>query len=249
MININWAKLDGLLPVVVQDFEKIDVLMLAYMNEEAFNLTLNSGFAHYFSRTKKRIWKKGEESGNIQIVKSMSLDCDGDALLLKVEQKGGVACHTGARSCFFNEIEFVNSHLNSDVNSLNSKPKYNILDEIYHVILDRKLNADPNSSYVAKLYKKGENAYLKKICEEASEFTFAIKDLSKFSKYKNLKLENFGEHKVGEPDYDAVYEAADLIFHVLVALAAFDIHPSRILDELRRREGISGIEEKNARND
>ena len=237
MMEINWAKLGGLLPVVVQDWLNSDVLMLAYMNEEALNLTMNSGFAHYFSRTKGRIWKKGEESGNVQIVKSLALDCDGDALLLKVDQLGGAACHSGARSCFFHEFDGEFSPKPDLVAEFS--PKYGVLDEL--------LNADAQSSYVARLYARGENQYPKKICEEAAELAFAIKDLSKFSRYKDCGAEIFGEHVPGDPAYDVVYEAADLFFHVLCALAAFDIHPNRVLDELALRNGISGIEEKNAR--
>lgn len=93
----------GLIPVVVQDFRSGEVLMLAYMNREALELTKKTGEAHYWSRERKKIWKKGESSGNTQIVKEILVDCDGDALLLKVEQKGG-ACHEGYRSCFFRRL-------------------------------------------------------------------------------------------------------------------------------------------------
>ena len=106
--SIDWQKVGGLLPVVVCDHATNEVLMLAFMNEGALNLTLSSRYAHYFSRTKNRIWKKGEESGNTQEIKSASLDCDNDTLLLKVVQNGAAACHTGARSCFFNEINLEN---------------------------------------------------------------------------------------------------------------------------------------------
>ena len=100
-MKVDWQKLGGLLPAIVQDAGDDAVLMLAYMNEEALSLTLRTGYAHYFSRSKGRIWKKGEESGHVQLVREAFLDCDNDALLLKVEQCGGSACHTGARSCFF----------------------------------------------------------------------------------------------------------------------------------------------------
>ena len=103
-MKVDWQKLGGLLPAIVQDAGDGAVLMLAYMNEEALSLTLQTGYAHYFSRSKGRIWKKGESSGHVQLVREAFLDCDNDALLLKVEQCGGSACHTGARSCFFKEI-------------------------------------------------------------------------------------------------------------------------------------------------
>ena len=96
------------MPAVVQESSSGEVLMLAYMNEEALNLSLKTGFAHYFSRTKNRIWKKGEQSGNVQKIEDAYLDCDNDTLLIKVEQKGGAACHTGAKSCFFRKIADAN---------------------------------------------------------------------------------------------------------------------------------------------
>ena len=172
MINVDWQKVGGLLPVVVQDESDGTVLMLAYMNEEALNLSLETGLAHYYSRSKNRIWKKGESSANIQIIKSVFLDCDNDTLLIKVEQKGGVACHTGERSCFFRELNF-DKKQNLAQNSSSKNSPYNILDELYHICLERKFNGDPERSYVAKLYKKGENSYLKKISEEACEFALA----------------------------------------------------------------------------
>lgn len=243
-MKIDWVKLNGLLPVVVQDYADKSVLMMAYMDENALNLTQQTGLAHYFSRSKNRIWQKGEESGNVQIVREMSLDCDNDALLLSVEQKG-CACHTGNKSCFFNKFDTkFNSTNNANLNNQN-RPKYDILDELYHIALSRKFS-DSQKSYIASLYKKGSNAYLKKISEEAGELIVAIKDLQNALNL-GADLSKFGEHKIGDPNYDVVYEAADLIFHLIVALADLNIHPSQILDELKRREGISGIEEKNAR--
>ena len=95
---------DGLLPAIVQDDESGDVLMLAYMNEEAYNETLATGRAVYFSRSRQKLWRKGEESGNVQKVLGIYLDCDRDTLLLKVEQIGGAACHEGYKSCFFRQV-------------------------------------------------------------------------------------------------------------------------------------------------
>ena len=235
--SIDWQKVGGLLPVVVCDHATNEVLMLAYMNEEALSLSLSSRYAHYFSRTKNRIWKKGEESGNTQEIKAAFLDCDNDTLLLKVVQKGGAACHTGARSCFFNEINLENLEI-SDQKSEVKKPSYSVLDELYHVIEDRKLNADPQSSYVASLFKKGENQILKKVGEEATELVMAAKELSfaKQTKQDEQKAKN-----------DLIYEVADLCFHTLVALSAHNIHPDAVKNELARRFGMSGIEEKRSR--
>ncbi len=101
---IDWTKMDGLVPVIVQDEYSKDVLMQAYANSEALKLTKKTGFAHYYSRSRKKIWKKGETSGNIQIVKEIYVDCDGDCLLYVVKQTGP-ACHTGETSCFFRKLE------------------------------------------------------------------------------------------------------------------------------------------------
>ena len=308
-MKIDWEKTGGLLPVVVQDVASGEVLMLAYMNEEALNLSLETGFAHYFSRTKNRIWKKGEQSDNVQKIEDAYLDCDNDTLLIKVEQKGGAACHTGAKSCFFRKIAGVNLGDDSEQNLTDAdgriltgelnladesgqnlaaftaqtkKPAYGIIDEIYHVILERKLNADPQTSYVASLFKKGENAILKKVGEEATELVMACKDASAARRFKNLTDKHTSESsnlkktqqilnrdeqdlnsqiltqsakEQGEKDElkkaleGVVYEAADLCFHSLVALAAHGIHPERVKAELARRFGLSGIEEKNSRKD
>ncbi|MGL6196431.1 MAG: phosphoribosyl-AMP cyclohydrolase [Thermoguttaceae bacterium] len=104
MLTPDFKKCDGLLPVIAQDAESGEVLMLAYMNEEAFNETVETGRAVYFSRSRNKLWRKGEESGNVQMVRSMYLDCDLDTLLIKVEQIGGAACHEGYKSCFFRKI-------------------------------------------------------------------------------------------------------------------------------------------------
>jgi len=258
--------------------------------EEALNLSLKTGFAHYFSRTKNRIWKKGEESGNTQAIDEIFLDCDNDTILLKVVQNGGVACHTGAKSCFFRKISGDGGESNlisaygqnlAQEQNLNQakKPIYGIIDEVYHAILDRKLNADPQTSYVASLFKKGENAILKKVGEEATELVMACKDasarknetaqfnsaanggqissnltqnenfakISNESANQNSQTETSQNQKPKTPTEEIIYEAADLCFHSLVALALHGIHPDRVKAELARRFGLSGIEEKNSR--
>ena len=101
-INFNEA---GLIPAIAQDFETNEILMVAWMNKEAFELTLEKKQAVYFSRSRNKLWFKGEESGNMQIVKDVYTDCDNDVILLKVEQVGGIACHTGRESCFFQKID------------------------------------------------------------------------------------------------------------------------------------------------
>lgn len=219
--KIDWDKVDGLLPVITQDATSNEILMMAYMNKEALELTLSTKHAHYFSRTKQRLWKKGESSGHLQTVKDVLIDCDNDTLLLKVDQEG-VACHTGRKSCFFTKLES-----NEEVHQVevDTSKAYGVIDTLYHTILERR-NDDPKKSYTSKLLNGSENSMLKKIVEEAGEFTFAIKD--------------------GDKD-EAVYEAADIVYHMLVALASKNISPDRVKQELARRFGISGIDEKNSR--
>jgi phosphoribosyl-AMP cyclohydrolase len=102
---LDFAKSGGLVTAIAQDHETGEVLMVAHMNEESFRRTLETGEVVYWSRSRNQLWHKGESSGNTQVVKSLSIDCDGDAVLLRVEQRGGAACHTGKRSCFFRQIE------------------------------------------------------------------------------------------------------------------------------------------------
>jgi phosphoribosyl-ATP pyrophosphohydrolase/phosphoribosyl-AMP cyclohydrolase len=217
---VDWSKSE-LLPVIVQDVQNNEVLMMAYMNKEALELSLNTKIAHYFSRSKQRIWKKGESSGHTQKIHSFNIDCDNDTLLIKVTQEG-VACHTGRRSCFFTELE--TGKINSEV-EVSSEALYGVIDTLYHTIQERK-NADPSVSWTAKLLSKGENTILKKVVEEAGEFAFAYKD---------------------DDEDEMIYEAADLTYHMLVALASKNISPDRIKQELASRFNISGIAEKNSR--
>jgi phosphoribosyl-AMP cyclohydrolase len=105
MIQLEFNKLGGLVPAIVQDNETGEILMLAYMNQEALNATLSTGKATYYSRSRQTLWVKGETSGNVQLVKEIRIDCDADTVLIKVEQLGGAACHTGHRSCFYKKVE------------------------------------------------------------------------------------------------------------------------------------------------
>lgn len=219
--KIEWEKMDDLIPVITQDSSSNEVLMLAYVNKEALELTLKTGFAHYFSRSKQRIWKKGESSNHTQKIVDIFLDCDNDTLLFKVIQEG-VACHTGRKSCFFTNIQ--NEKIVEDV-LVDTSKTYSVIDSLYHTIQERK-NEDTIKSYTAKLLKGDTNSMLKKIVEEAGEFCFAIKDKNKD---------------------EAIYEAADITYHILVAMASLNIDPDRVKQELKRRFSISGIEEKNSR--
>ena len=105
MIKLDFSKTSGLVPAIVQDYQSGEILMLAYMNLDAFKASMSSGKATYYSRSRRTLWIKGETSGNMQLIKEMRIDCDDDTVLLKVEQLGGAACHTGHRSCFHKKIE------------------------------------------------------------------------------------------------------------------------------------------------
>ena len=105
MIKLDFNKTGGLVPAIVQDNETGEILMLGYMNQEAFDATLSTGKATYYSRSRQTLWVKGETSGNVQLVQEIRIDCDDDTLLIKVEQLGGAACHTGHRSCFYKKVE------------------------------------------------------------------------------------------------------------------------------------------------
>lgn len=101
---LDFKKNGGLIPVIVQDAASLEVLMFAYANEDALQKTIDTGFSHYFSRSRQKLWKKGESSGHLQIIKEILFDCDNDTLLYKINQQGDIACHTGRRTCFFNRI-------------------------------------------------------------------------------------------------------------------------------------------------
>lgn len=152
---------EGLIPAIAQDIATGEVLMLAYMNEEAVKLTLEKRVAHYYSRSRKKLWLKGETSGNIQEVKGFYYDCDGDTILLKVNQTG-VACHTGEYSCFFNKVEGAEDYKNT-------------LADLYKVILDRKANPI-EGSYTNYLFEKGIDKILKKVGEESAEVIIGAKN-------------------------------------------------------------------------
>ena len=156
---------DGLLPVVVQDYKTNDVLMVAYMDEEAFDHTIKTGRMTYFSRSRQEQWIKGETSGHYQYVKSLTIDCDKDTLLAKVEQIGA-ACHTGNRTCFFQPI------VGTDYDAKNP---LQVFESVYHTIEDRKEHPK-EGSYTNYLFEKGLDKILKKVGEEATEVVIAAKN-------------------------------------------------------------------------
>ena len=155
----------GLIPVIVQDYKTNEVLMLAYMNKEAFNHTVKSGRMTYYSRSRKELWIKGETSGHYQYLKSLTVDCDKDTLLAKVEQIGA-ACHTGSRSCFFQQI------VGNDYDTTNP---LQVFESVYGTIMNRKENPK-EGSYTNYLFDKGIDKILKKVGEEATEIVIAAKN-------------------------------------------------------------------------
>ena len=217
---------NGLLPCIAQDVDNGEVLMLAYMNAEAVENTLRTGKAHYYSRSRAKQWMKGESSGHVQHVREIRYDCDGDTLLLQVEQVG-MACHTGRKSCFYSVWDGAHPQIEGEpeVDTAAIYAQKDILDAVYHVIQDRRRNPEERS-YVCSLFDKGLDKILSKIGEEATETAVAGK---------------------GGISDEVIYEVADLFFHVLILLGYYDLPPERIYAELRRRFGISGIEEKESR--
>jgi len=219
-MNINWNK-TPLIPAIAQDSQTNEILMLAYMNEEAYTLTLKTGYAHYFSRSKQRIWKKGESSNHTQEVKDILLDCDADTIILKIHQNG-VACHTGTKSCFFTSVMQDKRVLEQEVDTT---AMYGVVDSLYHTILERKNAPAEQKSWTKKLLDD-KPLMLSKIREEADEVCVAIDE---------------------ESDEQVIYESADLLYHTLVGLGYRDISPDRVKQELGRRFGMSGISEKESR--
>ena len=195
MIQADFEKGEGLIPTIIQDADTQKVLMLGYMNEESLQKTQQEGRVTFYSRSKQRLWTKGESSGNYLEVKDIRIDCDNDTLLIKVNPVGPV-CHTGADTCFTEKNE-----------------GSAFLHQLESVIIDRKLNPD-ESSYTSSLFKKGINKIAQKVGEEAVEIVIEAKDDN-----KDLFLG----------------EAADLLYHYLVLLAAKDIKLDEVLDLLKGR--------------
>ena len=170
--NVNFADLktnsDGMVPVIVQDYKTNEVLMLAYMNEEAFNSTISTGRMTYYSRSRDELWEKGLTSGHFQYVKSLDVDCDKDTILAKVYQVGA-ACHTGKRSCFYTNV------YKKDYKDNNP---HKVFEDVMKVILDRKENPK-EGSYTNYLFDKGIDKILKKVGEEATEIIIAAKNPNK----------------------------------------------------------------------
>jgi phosphoribosyl-ATP pyrophosphohydrolase/phosphoribosyl-AMP cyclohydrolase len=210
----------GLMPAIVQDYQTKDVLMVAYVNEESLNLSLEKGETVFYSRSRQVLWHKGETSGNTQEIKEIYYDCDQDTILFMVDP-AGPACHTGKNSCFYRKIaeeteakaakmmEMQQEAQNIETDFETKK----VVDSLYQLILSRKEEM-PEGSYTTYLFEEGIDKILKKVGEESAEVIIASKN---------------------DPDQELVYETADLVYHMLVLLAARGIEPDQIREELKKR--------------
>ena len=205
-MTLNDLKFDknGLIPAIVTDCESGDVLTLAYMNRESLEISLEKRLTCFWSRSRKELWLKGETSGNYQHIQSVTADCDGDALLIKVK-KDGPACHLGNDSCFANEI--FEAEGAAEPFTLNA---------LYELICGRK-TSPKEGSYTTYLFEKGIDKILKKVGEECTEVVIAAK---------------------GGDRREAIYETADLCYHVMVMMAEMGITPDEIKAELASRHVI-----------
>lgn len=198
VMKINFEKQGGLVPAIIQDASTAKVLMLGYMNEEAYLKTLEVGMVTFFSRSKNRLWTKGEESGNYLKLVDIAVDCDGDTLLVKA-QPYGPTCHTGSDTCW---------------NETNGTRSIDFLYQLEAVVNQRKQTMDTESSYTAKLFKRGINKIAQKVGEEAVELVIEAKDDN-----KDLFIN----------------EAADLMFHTTVLLAAKGFSWDEVMQVLKDR--------------
>lgn len=214
--QIDQLKFDqqGLLPAVVQDWLDGTVLMLGYMNQEALARTVAARTVHFWSRSRNKLWEKGESSGHKLHVKALFVDCDQDTVLVKA-QPIGPTCHTGERACFFSRLDeqgLVTEEKTQDAAG-------GILESVLRTILARRANPQAGS-YTTKLFEGGHDKILKKVAEEAGEVLLASK---------------------GGKKEEIVYEVADLFFHTLMVLGYHGLTLQEIYEELGRRFGKSGL--------
>jgi phosphoribosyl-AMP cyclohydrolase / phosphoribosyl-ATP pyrophosphohydrolase len=218
-LHLQWGP-DGLIPAIAQDARTGQVLMQAYMSEESLRKTLETGTAWYWSRSRRRLWNKGESSGHVQRVLEIRVDCDGDALLLLVEQEGA-ACHAGTYSCFRRRVDGSPAWRGDTAFwplEPGNRPHYDIgtlARELEQVLHQRRVSPDPES-YTSQLFVAGSDAYCRKIAEEATEVILSA---------KNRDRENLS------------HEVADLWFHTLVALVDAAVPVTAVADQLASRRG------------
>lgn len=208
---------DGLVPAIVQDADRGAVLMLAWMNADAWRLTVDTGLVHFWSRSRRALWKKGESSGNLLHVVELRVDCDDDAVLVRA-RPDGPTCHTGTTACFF--------HRDGGSDDDGAPPAH-VLDRLAAVIASRRA-ASAGKSYTRSLLDAGLGKITGKVAEESGELI------------AELVAPTRDRAKI-------VHETADLLFHVLVGLEASDVPVADVWRELGRRFGTSGLDEKAAR--
>lgn len=230
-IDIDQLKFDdqNLIPAIVQDFQSKEVLMMAYMNSQSLQKTAETGETWFWSRSRRELWHKGATSGNVQHVKSISYDCDGDTLLIQVIP-AGPACHNGTYSCFVqkvnsksederkneleNQVEVDDpTEVENENGTASAESRFDIFNRLEQLIAGREAER-PEGSYTTYLFDKGVDKILKKVGEEAAEVIIAAKNRS----HEELK-----------------YEAGDLLFHLLVLLREQKLPLDEVLDELRSR--------------
>ncbi len=209
----------GLIPAVIQDWRDGTVLMVGFMNREALHKTLETKSVHFWSRTRQKLWEKGETSGNRLSVRELFVDCDQDTILVKADPSGPT-CHTGERACFFTSVDDKTGAKTHDAHGA-------LLESIHRTIENRKATRQ-SGSYVASLFEGGQDRILKKVAEEAAEVILAS--------------------KTGKPD-EIVHEVADLLFHTLVLLGYHDLTLQDIYKELGKRFGRSGLRSGSGRKD
>ena len=268
---------DGLIPAIAQDYVSGRILMMAWMNAESLQLTAQTQTAVYFSRSRAKLWHKGESSGHTQHVHDIRLDCDADVIVLSVTQAGGIACHTGRESCFYQRLDLSGQ-----------TPEWQTVDkvlkdpaEIYQTNIAAKatpeINEAPSQDTAHSDVRHNDNlattrSILQQLDGVLAERKQADADssyvASLYAKGLNKILEKVGEESTesiiaakdfancdenrdkaqyDEARHELIYEVADVWFHTLVGLAWFDIESDAVLHELGRRFGLSGIDEKAAR--
>jgi phosphoribosyl-ATP pyrophosphohydrolase/phosphoribosyl-AMP cyclohydrolase len=204
----------GLVPAIIQDWLDGTVLMLGYMNQDAIAKTLATKSVHFWSRSRKKLWEKGETSGHKLHVKELFVDCDRDTVLVKAQQIGPT-CHTGERACFFSKLD-----AQGRIGEGKTQEAFGgILEGVLRTIRDRRANPKADS-YTTKLFQGGHDKILKKVAEEAGEVLIAAK---------------------GGKKEEIVYEVADLFFHTLMVLGYHDVMLEEIYQELGKRFGKSGL--------
>jgi len=210
-----------LIPAIIQDHKTGEVLMLAYMNDESLRLTKESGFTWFWSRSRQKLWNKGETSGNKQVVKEIRYDCDNDTYLVLVEQIGGAACHTGNRSCFYRQMVPEEIDVAAVAPEFSSTTYGQTLDELQSVIEQRR-GDKPDGSYTAELFHRGREHIAAKVLEESEEVVQAARL---------------------EEGTRLVEESADLVYHLMVLLADRKLNFNLVEEELRKRQRPAGKED------